>query len=263
MDKTNRRTAGLIFMICVGLLLVSDAGAAASRGRAPQAGPRAVPAAPRQVGDPTGLQLVIAGDSITDGHYEMAGNPYAWWRDGWRIRAPQRICGIYCDGHVRIVPHGGGCLVAPNCGNPIPAVTWMYSDVLDVTTPKPTTVVLEIGINDILKATDQQMFAAYAQLYFDALARGIRLVIATITPVCFNFGGWPQFNDQIQRVNRWIRTQSGLPWVVDLNSWLQTSNGSLNPKYAMVGCATNTDPIHPNRDGVFAMTDALLAALII
>jgi len=208
---------------------------------------------------PAGVVVAMAGDSITDGHYEVAGNPYAWWRDGYVVRSFARICGMYCGSQVVKYAHGGGCLAATDCAGP-PATTWFVSEVLKGT-PRPTTVILELGWNDLGRISDATFTAAVVQLRSAAFAYGVALIMGTVNPSCHTRPAWAAFEPQRNRWNRWIRDNFGAD-TVDFDAMLRVGDGSLNPAYAMDGCKSGTDFVHPGPLGAVRMADMLPLARI-
>lgn len=201
---------------------------------------------------PATTVVYVAGDSITDGRYAPDG-AYAWWRDGYYVRVRDRICGMYCGTQVVKVAHGGGCLVAVvGCAGE-PATSWFVPEVLEAT-PRPTTVILEIGINDLGGASDAAMTSAYVQLAQTAIDHGVTLLVGTLNPTCSTSAYWNAREAQRLRISQWIRDNFG-PHAVEFSRVLAGAGGRLDPLYALGGCVAGTDALHPNAWGSLWMAE--------
>ncbi|HVQ91916.1 MAG TPA: GDSL-type esterase/lipase family protein [Mycobacteriales bacterium] len=202
--------------------------------------------------------LVTLGDSITDG-YQALGPPGQRWTDVLAVRLnelPARrrlaVANAGISGNtVSIQPNPydptGQC-----CGPPAPQR--LDRDVLAV--PGVRTVFLLEGTNDIgggvnaAPAPASQVIAAMAGIARRVHARGLRIVGATVLPMCMPAGG-PQEAAR-QAVNTWIRTSRAFDGVVDFDAVLR------DPADPTVMVADlRTDCYHPNAAG-----DALLGAAI-
>jgi hypothetical protein len=203
---------------------------------------------------PTAIIVYLPGDSITDGRYEVPGNTYAWWRDGYAVLTSQLICGMYCDGQVIPVKHGGGCAVATNCFGS-PATTWFTPEVLDAF-PAPTTVIFEMGWNDLGRITDAQFTAGMVLIMAQAAARGVTFIAGTVNPTCKTAPNWALNEPQRKRWNTWLRDNRG-PNVADFAAMLQLPDGSLDPRFALDGCKVGTDFIHPGPFGALRMAQVV------
>jgi lysophospholipase L1-like esterase len=202
--------------------------------------------------------LVTLGDSITDG-YQALGPPGQRWTDVLAARlnelpARQRLAvanaGI-SGNTVSVQPNPydptGQC-----CGPPAPQR--LVRDVLGV--PGVRTVFLLEGTNDIgggvnaPPAPASQVIAAMAQIANRVHARGLRIVGATVLPMCLTAGG-PQEQARLA-VNTWIRTSGTFDGVVDFDAVLR------DPADPTVMLADlRADCYHPNAAG-----DALLGSAI-
>jgi lysophospholipase L1-like esterase len=185
----------------------------------------------------------MVGDSITAG----AGTS-ASWRDSYARRALNRVCGASCDAaNSATVGHSGQCLVVTFCGYGPPLTSTWQTEVLDAT-PKPTTVVLEIGRNDLAHAADTDMQNAYTSLVSSAAVRGIRVIVGTIPPAAAGYQWWNWTEAQRVRVNAWIRAT--FAYVADFEAVLLAPGSS-----AMWAGYDSGDHIHPNDLGAVRMGD--------
>jgi lysophospholipase L1-like esterase len=128
--------------------------------------------------------------------------------------------------------------------------------------PGVTDVIVLIGINDIaLKATAQQLIAAYKELISQAHSAGVTIQLGTLTPsggmVSPAYGGAAATSVRDQ-VNEWIRTQRFSDGIVDFDAAVRDPSdpGMLNPAY------NGGDNLHLDLAGYAAMARAVdLAAL--
>jgi lysophospholipase L1-like esterase len=203
--------------------------------------------APARATTPPGMVLAFAGDSITAGYGVTAA-----WRDGYPRRASDKACGQNCA-PVLVVGHAGQCLVYPGCGYGSTLLTTFGPEVLQAT-PKPTTVVVEIGRNDLSHATDTDLESAYKTLANDAAAAGVRVIVGTIPPAgqAYQWFNWTEL--QRQRINQWIRSTFGAD-VADFEAVLLAPNSG-SPGY-MWGGYDSGDHVHPADLGAVRMADML------
>jgi len=126
----------------------------------------------------------------------------------WPNRASTRMFGEENRTQVHVVAHGGQCLVATICGYGPPLISTWAAEVLNAT-PKPTTVVVAIGRNDLYHVTDTQMVNAYSYLVSTAQAVGIRVIVMTIVPAASTYQWFSYTEPQRVRVNNLIRSTFG------------------------------------------------------
>lgn len=195
----------------------------------------------------TSAVVYFVGDSITAGG-GIAAN--AIWRDSYPHRAANLICGFQCP-QAHIVGHGGQCLVVTVCAYGPNLLTTFQPEVLNAT-PAPTSVLVEIGVNDIGNASLAQLEAGYQQLAAWCAAAGVRFTVGTITPQNSHYYQWANWYwvDQLrQLVNAWLRTTYGTA-VADFDAVLRApSADTLDPAY------DSGDGLHPNYLGAMRMAD--------
>ena len=202
--------------------------------------------------------LVALGDSITDG-YRAEGPPGQRWTDvlAQRLQAvPARQRLAVANAGIS----GNTVSVQPNpydptgqcCGPPAPQR--LDRDVLAV--PGVRTVFLLEGTNDLGGSADvppagaDQVIAAMTGIARRLHARGLRVVAATVLPMC-NAAGSDKEKARLA-VNRWIRSTPAFDAVVDFDAVLR------DPADPTVMIADlQHDCYHPNAAG-----DALLGAAI-
>jgi lysophospholipase L1-like esterase len=143
---------------------------------------------------------------------------------------------------------GGRCLIAAGCAGTPLAGAWQ-SEILGAT-PKPTTVILEIGINDLGHASTAAMENAYALIINQASTEGVTVLVATIPPrESSQWPSWWWWGPQMLEINAWLRTTYG-PNVIDFYALL-VSDGWMAPRF-MTG-----DGVHPNKYGHLEMGDSI------
>ena len=202
--------------------------------------------------------LVTLGDSITDG-YEAVGPPGQRWTDV----LSDRLQALPSSRRLAVANagiSGNTVSVQPNpydptgqcCGPPAPQR--LNRDVLAV--PGIRTVFLLEGTNDL--GGSSTVPPAPADRVIDAMtgiaqrlhARGLRVVAATVLPMCNPADSAPE--QARLAVNRWIRTTKAFDAVVDFDAVLR------DPADPTVMIADlKHDCYHPNAAG-----DALLGAAI-
>jgi lysophospholipase L1-like esterase len=202
--------------------------------------------------------LVALGDSITDG-YEAVGPPGQRWTD---VLA-DRLQAVPASRRLAVANagiSGNTVSVQPNpydptgqcCGPPAPQR--LYRDVLAV--PGVRTVFLLEGTNDlgggdgVPPAPAAQVTTAMTGIAQRLHARGLRVVAATVLPMCN-----PAGSDREQArlaVNRWIRSTGAFDAVVDFDAVLRDP---ADPTTMIADL--KHDCYHPNAAG-----DALLGAAI-
>jgi lysophospholipase L1-like esterase len=202
--------------------------------------------------------LVALGDSITDG-YNATGPPGQRWTDvlADRLQAvpPSRRLAVANAGI-----SGNTVSVQPNpydptgqcCGPPAPQR--LDRDVLSI--PGVRTVFLLEGTNDLgggdnaPPADADQVISAMTGIAKRLHARGLRVVAATVLPMC-NAAGSDKEQARL-KVNRWIRTTGVFDATVDFDAVIR------DPADPTVMIADlKNDCYHPNAAG-----DAVLGAAI-
>lgn len=207
---------------------------------------------------PTTAQVVFVGDSITNG-----GGSWDPQRDSFPNRWKNIACGQVqsCRDHVRIVGASGGCLVVSCNSHPALKDEWL-ANVINIT-PKPTTIIVEIGVNDLFAGiTDQQYGDAYRYLMDQASLAGIRLLIATIPPTTTAWAWHNAHNPQRRGINNWLRSYYGAANLFDIDAGLRVgSTGDADPNYYYL--QGNGDGLHPSSWGHACIADWLNPARII
>lgn len=216
-------------------------------------------APPRRVPDSTTV-LYIAGDSVAAGNYGITNLPQ---RDKLVTRVGDRLCGVNCNkpGYPVLVDVAvSATRLLDYQGTPGWQSNWA-TKILNAI-PKPTTVLLQIGINDMGTAgvTDALFQAAYLDIYNRSVAAGIRLIPSTMFPINSHFSGYAVKSNPRGWMNEWIvRTfpivaradlSAKLPWNNDLDCTYENNNGG-------VICQTGGDGLHPSRFGVISFADTV------
>ncbi len=97
----------------------------------------------------------------------------------------------------------------------------------DVVTLKPKVVVIQAGVNDLLVATEGVIAENYMSMMDIAKANGIRVVLASVTPVCDCYtkqtGLRPQ--GKIIGLNGWIKGYAASNGAVYLNYYSALADG--------------------------------------
>jgi lysophospholipase L1-like esterase len=148
-----------------------------------------------------------------------------------------------------VVGHGvpGQCLVALGCSSQ-PLVESFPSE-LDYLQryDDVTSVVVEIGINDLGHVTDRQYVEAYARLKSEGAAQGVRVVLSTMTPFASTYRVSSAVERQRERINSWIRHQGAY---VDYDAALR-AGVNMRPRF------DSGDGLHPDDAGHAQMARAL------
>ncbi|MFI7490074.1 SGNH/GDSL hydrolase family protein [Micromonospora echinaurantiaca] len=141
------------------------------------------------------------------------------------------------------------------------AVSRLDEDVFAQTDAR--TVVTHLGINDIWMSGDsaEQIIAALRQINQQVKARGLRSLVATLTPYegHGNPGVWtPEKEATRQAVNAWLRGNGEFDGLLDFDRVLRdpAQPSRLLPAY------DSGDHIHPNDAGNQAMADAVPLRLL-
>lgn len=201
---------------------------------------------------PDNAVVYFVGDSITGG-----GGSWQPARDAFPARWRDRVCGGYasCRDRVIVKGAGGGCLVVACGSNPAVKDAWA-SQVLNAT-PKPTTVIVEIGVNDLfMGVTDQQYTDAYKHLMYSGIDAGVRVILATIPPTTTAWPWHNAHNPQRQGINGWLRGYFGSGNLLDIDSGLRIGfSGDADPCYYYIN--GQGDGLHPNTLGHLSIADWL------
>lgn len=234
----------MIKQLLAATLAVSVLGAAAILGAVPQGAQAAeIPAT---------AQVVFVGDSITAG-----GGTWDPGSHSFPIRWRNRVCGESqsCRDRVRIVGNTGGCLVV-SCGGLSALKDDFQTKILDLV-PAPTTVVVEIGVNDLfMDVTDQQYGAAYQQIMNLGIAAGVKVLIATIPPTTTLWAWHTAHNPQRMGMNSWLRSYYGAGNLFDIDAGLRIgSSGDADPNYYYLQGVG--DGLHPSSWGAVCIADWL------
>lgn len=190
--------------------------------------------------------VALAGDSIF-------ATTYLPVPDRLVTRLTTLVCGSRCgqplEGVVTDHAVGGSRLVGGTSNNLID----LWPSIL-TSTPRPTTIPVEIGTNDLFGTTDAQFEAAYLQLASQAAAAGEVILPCLITPL--NTSAFGAREAQLERLNTWLLGTFGAPFVVDLwTPLLAPGTHDLAAQY------DSGDGMHPNAAGVDVMAHAVYARL--
>lgn len=149
---------------------------------------------------PATAVVYTVGDSITAGAALM----FPW--QSWPERAANRIFGPD-HSRMKVVAHGGQCLVATICtGQPL--VTTWAGEVLNAS-PKPTTALVLMGRNDLAHASVTQMINALKQLRSTGTAAGVRVIVGTVLPAEPGYVWWDWTEPDRRALNIKIRAEFG------------------------------------------------------
>ena len=192
--------------------------------------------------------VVAFGDSITDG----VGSGQSL-----NTRYPDFLATRLADGDARlgVVNSGisGNRVLLDGTGER--ALDRFDRDVLDV--PGVQSVIILEGINDINNSpngTDVAALTAGLQTLIDrAHARGVRVVLGTLTP----YRGWGQWSQEREAarvaVNAWIRAHDGVEGIADFDLALSDPADPAQMRPVL----DSGDRLHPGDAGYAAMADAV------
>ncbi|WP_308924232.1 SGNH/GDSL hydrolase family protein [Janthinobacterium sp. J1-1] len=204
--------------------------------------------------------VAVLGDSITDGAGASLGRDTRW---------PDVLA-------ERLAPHGvavinagisGARLLADGMGSN--ALARLERDVLGQ--PGVRTVIVALGINDISwpgtafdphgrRPTLEALTAGYRQLTAQARSRGVRVIVATLTPFEGALPGTPladyyqpEKEALRQRLNAWIRGNASFDAVLDGDALLRDP---AHPR-RLLPVYDSGDHLHPGDAGNRALAEAV------
>jgi lysophospholipase L1-like esterase len=206
--------------------------------------------------------IVAIGDSVTDGYHSQAGADGRW--PNYLARRLDGLLGDRAPGVVDEGISGNRVLLGSPCYGES-ARARFARDALSL--PGVKAVIVLEGTNDYANAglrnpcfphpevTPAQIEAGYEDLVTMAHARGVKVYIATITPIGgspIGFAGssWEDIRDS---VNKWIRTSGAFDGEIDFAAAVASPRDqiSLSPAY------DSGDHLHPNDAGYEAMANAI------
>ncbi|MGE7136713.1 SGNH/GDSL hydrolase family protein [Luteibacter sp. NPDC031894] len=202
--------------------------------------------------------IATLGDSITDGNRQAPAELHSWPEELAKRLAARRSGGDYA-----VVNGGiGGNRVLGSGWGPS-ALARLDRDVLRIDGLSHL-VVLE-GTNDIGMSghtvfgdspavTPEDLIAGYRQIIARAHARGVKVIMGTITPFGASMTHYSAGNERTrQAVNRWIRTSREADGVIDFDLVARDPANPVNMR-AEFG---SEDGLHPGAAGYRAMGDAV------
>jgi lysophospholipase L1-like esterase len=215
--------------------------------------------------------VVALGDSLTDGYQEPASGPPearegidadGRWPDvlARRLRAADRTLSV-----LNVGLSGNRLLQDGTTGDNLDlygpaAIRRLDADVFSQA--GVTTVILFEGNNDFLmtpKATVEELIDGYRQMIDVMHLRGLRVLLATNTPVGGLTGVPPDMEAKRQAVNTWIREQSHADAVVDFDAAVRdpADPSRIAPHF------DGSDHLHLNLAGYVAMGNAVPLELLL
>ena len=204
--------------------------------------------------------VAVIGDSITDGAGASLGRDTRWPDVLAERLAPQGVAVINAG-------ISGARLLADGMGSN--ALARLERDVLGQ--PGVRAVMIALGINDISwpgtafdphgrRPTLEALTAGYRQLTAQARSRGVRVIVATLTPFEGALPGTPladyyqpEKEALRQRLNAWIRGSGSFDGVLDADALLRdpAHPSRLLPAY------DSGDHLHPGDAGNRALAEAV------
>lgn len=189
-----------------------------------------------------GAEVVVLGDSITDGRGSTTdGN------DRWTGDLARRLASGAETRGVTVLNEGLGGNAVLKGGLGPPAVERFGRDVLGQNAPR-WLIVLE-GVNDIGASRSPEvaaeLIAAYGHMIDEAHARGIRVYGVPILPFGGSMYASPAHEAARQTVNDWIRTSGRFDAVIDMDAALRDP---AEPAKLLAAYDTG-DHLHPNAAG--------------
>lgn len=201
--------------------------------------------------------VVTLGDSITDGNRPALGQLH-----GWPEELARRLNAAHPGGYT-VVNAGisGNRLLAPGWG--AAALARLDRDALRI--EGISHLVLLEGTNDIgmsgkgplgdnPEITAEDLIAGYRQVIARARARGIKVIIGTLTPAeGSNSHSSPRKDAIHEKVNAWIRSSGEPDGVIDFDHMMgdPASPGRFSKSF------DSGDHLHPNESGYKAMGDGI------
>ncbi|HHA2975488.1 TPA: SGNH/GDSL hydrolase family protein [Stenotrophomonas maltophilia] len=204
--------------------------------------------------------VVVIGDSITDGATASLDQDQRWTDHLAARLAPQGVAVVNAG-------ISGGRLLRDGMGDA--ALSRFQRDALDQA--GVASVIVLIGINDIswpgtafarnqVRPTLAELQAGYRALADQARGRGLRILVATLTPFAGALPGTP-LDDYYQpekealrqQLNAWLRTGSPFDAVIDLDAALRDP---ADPS-RMAAAYDSGDHLHPGDAGNQAMAEAV------
>jgi len=196
-----------------------------------------------------GPVVYVAGDSIVASG--ILSNPE---RDGFAARLRARLCGDRCgqpgQPTVISVAVGGTRLTDPEGKDPN-ALIRKWPSLLDAT-PKPTVIVVGIGINDVALTSNAEFSDAYRKIVSSAQERGIHVIPATMSPCNATLKHCGVLQPQRRALNNWLRAHWGADKVADFsNAVRKPGTETLDPAY------DSGDGLHLNAAGTQRIADSV------
>ena len=195
--------------------------------------------APAEVG-----AVVALGDSITAGSQSTPDT-----NNRWPNHLARRLLAQNIRMAVLNAGHSGNRLLSD--GNGQSALARFDRDVAAQTAA--THLVVLIGINDVARATADDLIAGHRQIIARARARGLKVYAATLTPFEGSANWAAEGEATRQALNRWLRTSGEHDGVFDFEAAVRdpAHPTRMLQKYAAA------DNLHPNDAGYEALANAV------
>lgn len=181
--------------------------------------------------------IAILGDSITDGRGSTTDA-----QNRWSDVLSEALGGKAAVLNLGI---GGNCVLQGGLGEP--ALERFERDILGQT--GVSALIIAEGINDIggsknVEKTARQLIRAYEKFIGLARERGLKVYLATITPLG-NTGYWSHFHEACrQTVNDWIRACENADGILDFDALLRDPDCP-----TQLRAQWQYDWLHPNAAG--------------
>jgi lysophospholipase L1-like esterase len=206
--------------------------------------------------------VVALGDSITDGNRAKLGE-----LRGWPEQLERRLLAASRRPGFAVVNAGIG-------GNRVLSTSWGKSALArfdrDVGRIGGVShLILLEGINDIGHGGKSvllgdnpplhvdELIAAYRQIIARAHARGMKVIIGTLTPFLGSTSYSQEREDQRREVNQWVRVSGEPDGIVDFDAAIRDPREPLRLRFEY----DSGDHLHPNESGYRAMGNAVDLAL--